>query len=181
MQNLGCLPLSILCMGGSRLGSEIAGRTIVIEKGRRRQCYLVLQIMVLFSRHADYIQVSKTCQIREHDFICCHACDDLHVPCWPGKSHHRSKSGDGTAYEELTEECASPPIAAIRMFRPADNTEPADAKEGGNTGSKKQGPGQEPSLISWEELEAKKDIYRAVATPDGRQALIKKRPGGAIL
>lgn len=41
--------------------------------------------------------------------------------------------------------------------------------------------GAEPELISWEEVEAQKDVYQAITTPDGRQALVKAAPGALPL
>lgn len=35
----------------------------------------------------------------------------------------------------------------------------------------------EPSLISWDEVEAPEDVYQAVTLADGRPALIKGRSG----
>ncbi len=37
--------------------------------------------------------------------------------------------------------------------------------------------GTEPELISWDEVEAQKDVYEAITTADGRQALVKAAPG----
>ncbi|BDA43325.1 hypothetical protein COCOBI_04-3370 [Coccomyxa sp. Obi] len=37
--------------------------------------------------------------------------------------------------------------------------------------------GSEPELISWDEVEAQKDVYEAITTADGRQALVKAPPG----
>ena len=37
----------------------------------------------------------------------------------------------------------------------------------------------EPELISWDEVEAQKDVYEAITTADGRQALVKAAPGAA--
>ncbi len=39
------------------------------------------------------------------------------------------------------------------------------------------GGATEPELISWDEVEAQKDVYEAVTTADGRQALVKAAPG----
>lgn len=38
----------------------------------------------------------------------------------------------------------------------------------------------EPSLISWDEIEAPEDVYQAVTLADGRPALIKGRSGEVI-
>lgn len=37
--------------------------------------------------------------------------------------------------------------------------------------------GSEPELISWDEVEAQKDVYEAITTADGRQALVKAAAG----
>ena len=39
----------------------------------------------------------------------------------------------------------------------------------------------EPSLISWDEVEAPEDVYQAVTLADGRPALVKGRPGMCML
>lgn len=36
---------------------------------------------------------------------------------------------------------------------------------------------KEPELISWDEVEQQKDIYQAITTADGRQALVKASSG----
>lgn len=40
------------------------------------------------------------------------------------------------------------------------------------------GRGKERELISWDEVEDKKDVYEAVTTPDGRQALVRSAATG---
>jgi hypothetical protein len=36
---------------------------------------------------------------------------------------------------------------------------------------------KEPELISWDEVEQQKDVYQAITTSDGRQALVKASSG----
>ena len=38
----------------------------------------------------------------------------------------------------------------------------------------------EPELISWDDVDAQKDVYEAITTSDGRQALVKAAPGAAL-
>ncbi len=40
------------------------------------------------------------------------------------------------------------------------------------------GKGKERELISWDEVEHRKDVYEAVTTPDGRQALMRSAATG---
>jgi hypothetical protein len=73
-------------------------------------------------------------------------------------------------------EPAGAPAAAASAARGPESAK--EEKVAPQLGAKDVGGQEEAALISWDELDAQRDVYRAVATADGRHALVRS-PSGA--